>query len=247
MTHPIAAIDSGVPAPRRRGSAFERALFPPFVVERGETYDVARDADGARFATIALPAALADAFPERRAEFLAGRHSAREALRVLAPEHAAADIAIGPRGEPIWPRGIVGSITHAHGFAAAALARTSDARGVGLDVEDIIPDEKASRLLKYIVARDELDALARATGWGTARLVTVVISAKETLFKALFPMVKRMFDFLDARVVSLDPATLRYEVHFLVTLTPEWRAGRTLDGRFAAEERCVRTGMVLAP
>jgi enterobactin synthetase component D len=247
MTHPALALDSSFRAPVTRSSAFAHALFPPFVVERDVTYDAARDADGTRFAAIPLPAALAHAFPKRRAEFLAGRHCAREALRAGAPEYAGADVAIGPRGEPLWPPGIVGSITHMPGYAAAVLARTTDAYGLGVDVEPLMPDEKAARLLKYIVANDELDALACATGWGTARLVTLVFSAKETLFKALFPTVRRYFDFRDARVVSVDPAMLRYEVRLLVTLTPVWEAGRALGGRFTCDERCVRTGMVLAP
>src|SRR5277367_2552834 len=79
--------------------------------------------DDAPFAGISLPRELDRAVRARRTEFLAGRACARSALRKLADGRADDAIPIGPDRAPVWPAGIVGAITHAHGFAAAAVAR----------------------------------------------------------------------------------------------------------------------------
>ncbi len=74
--------------------------------------------------------------PHRRVEFTAGRRCARAALAGLGL--AAVPIPQGPAGEPQWPAGVTGSITHCPGYRACAVARTADPAGLGIDAE---PDE----------------------------------------------------------------------------------------------------------
>src|SRR5215471_21275329 len=69
-------------------------------------------------------AAIATAGPGRRAEFAAGRAVARAALaRLGAP---AGPVLPGRAGEPRWPGGVVGGITHCAGYRACAVGLARD-------------------------------------------------------------------------------------------------------------------------
>jgi enterobactin synthetase component D len=194
-----------------------------------------------------LPESLDRAVRKRQMEFLAGRQCARQAIAACAPDHAGAPIPIGSRREPIWPDAVVGSITHVHRFASAAVARRTDASGIGLDVELVMADALAADVLASIATPDEVAAIARATGWTTARALTVVFSAKETIFKCLHSQVGRYFDFLDAAIDEVDPVAGRFRAHLIATLTPSLAAGHRLEGSFEQDEHRVCTAMVLPP
>jgi enterobactin synthetase component D len=190
-----------------------RRMLPPWVAVRTLAYDElgGSDDDGRP-----LPPEVARAMPKRRAEFAAGRRCARAALHA-AGGPADADIAIGPLRAPVWPPGFVGSITHAAGIAAAAVAPASRSRALGIDLERIIGPGDVERLAPTLARPDEL----------TLAPLTALFAAKEALFKALAPRVGRYFDFLD--VAAVTPDTLR----LLVDLTPEFPAGTELTARFA--------------
>jgi 4'-phosphopantetheinyl transferase EntD len=81
-------------------------------------------------------AIVARAVAKRRQEFATGRRCAREALAKLGvPGSLGTPILSGPNREPVWPPGIVGSITHCEGYRAAAVAREQDLVSVGIDAE----------------------------------------------------------------------------------------------------------------
>jgi len=219
-------------------------LFPPFVSQHSVTFDKDAPDLGAQFPGVVLPDSLSRAVPKRKAEFLAGRFCAREVLRVVAPEHAESPIAIGKNREPLWPLGIVGAITHTMDFASVAVARARDALGIGLDAERVMTDENAERLLDKIAAPEEIAGMKRKTGWGTGIALTVTFSAKESVFKCLYPQVQRYFDFSDAWIEIQDGG--RFSARLLNTLTPSLTAGRTFEGRFEQNTVSVCTGMVLS-
>ena len=77
--------------------------------------------------------ALGRAVEKRRREFITGRACAREALGRLGLPPA--PIGSGAHGEPLWPAGVVGSITHCEGYRACAVARASDLGALGIDAE----------------------------------------------------------------------------------------------------------------
>ena len=224
------------------------SLFPPFVAQASVSFDPDEPGDLAtHFPDQPLPESLKSAVRKRQMEFLAGRHCARRAIGACAPDHAGAPIPIGPGREPVWPAPVVGSITHVRGFASAAVARRSDASGIGLDVELIMTDALALDVLASIATPAELAAIVGATGWSTARALTVVFSAKETIFKCLHAHVGRYFDFLDASIDELDPASGTFQGHLVVTLTPGLPGGHRLEGRFQQDEHRVVTAMLLPP
>ena len=76
---------------------------------------------------------------------------------------------------------------------------------------------------------------------------TVDFSAKESIFKCLYPEVRRYFDFLEAEVLELDPAAGRFVARLLVTLVPAYPAGYVVGGTFFHDAASVSTGVVLAP
>lgn len=183
-------------------------------------------ADAFATAGIALPRRLVAAAAKRRAEFLAGRLCARQALwhldgRWQAPE-------MGEDRAPRWPEGCVGSITHAHGWAAALVAPRSAYHGLGLDAERLLGDEEAARLARRVLTPAERERLPADEA---ALAVTLTFSLKESLFKALYPLVGRRFYFPDAELLSWHPDG-RARLRLLTDLTPAWPAGRELDGHF---------------
>lgn len=141
------------------------------------------------------------AVPARRREFAAGRRLARTALDDLGVR--ADSILSGPRGEPVWPATVVGSITHCAGYVGVAVGRRADVRAVGIDAE---PDEPLpDGILHSIADPTEVamvaDLTARAPGPAWDRLVFCV---KEVVFKMWYPLAGSWLDFADAAVV-VDP------------------------------------------
>ena len=78
---------------------------------------------------------------KRQTEFLAGRICAYEALRTTTGVPSI--VAVGEDRAPCWPSGVVGSITHGAGWAAVVAARSEQWRGLGLDVELLLPATRA--------------------------------------------------------------------------------------------------------
>ncbi|MCW0506844.1 amonabactin biosynthesis phosphopantetheinyl transferase AmoD [Aeromonas piscicola] len=173
-------------------------------------------------AGILLPDSLQRAAPKRLGEFLAGRLAAREALRrVGLGDHV---VAIGSAREPRWPAGFEGSISHSllQGSGMALCAVRRGQAGIGLDLEAWLEDGQACELWPGIVNDEEWGRLQRCP-LGPALGLTLVFSAKESLFKALYPRVGRYFDFLDARWLAMTEQTLTLELKS--ALTPELPVG----------------------
>jgi len=161
-------------------------------------------------------AAVPRAAGRRRREFATGRACARQALSDLGVHPA--PIGRGARGAPDWPDTIVGSITHCSGYCAAVVARADCLPAIGIDAEPHLPlpDGVAS-----VVARPaELSRLARLRrsepGFHWDRLL---FSAKESVYKAWFPLTRRWLGFQEAEI------DLRADGSFLV---------RILDGPASA-------------
>lgn len=134
------------------------------------------------------------AVPKRRLEFARGRSAARRALADLG--WPAVPIPVGPDREPMWPRGVVGSITHCEGLVAAVVARDSCLATVGLDAE---PAEGLPADVRPLVLRD--------SEWSTDPVTEkLVFSAKEAIYKALFPIVRVWIDFQDVEISLQDGA-----------------------------------------
>ncbi len=167
---------------------------------------------------------------KRQAEFLAGRLCAREALQSLTGTPYVPTV--GEDRAPQWPRGVVGSITHGAGWAGVVVARQREWCGLGLDIERMLVCERADRLAGEILTPSELEAFASLGDHERAELVTRTFSLKESLFKALYPLVKQRFYFQDAEVLEATPGGLA-RLRLLIDLSQTWRNGALVEGQFA--------------
>jgi 4'-phosphopantetheinyl transferase EntD len=133
--------------------------------------------------------------PARLAEFSHGRACARRALARIG--RVAADIPAGANREPLWPAGVVGSITHAAEAAAAVVAREADFMALGLDLEPESPLD-AELVPRICLPREVELILGNAADPGHA--AKRVFSMKEAAYKAIWPVLRLVLDFHDIEI-----------------------------------------------
>lgn len=185
---------------------------------------------------------VARAVDKRRTEFATARRCAREAL--ARHGFAPAPLLTGERGQPLWPTGMVGSITHCAGYRAAAVARAADLGSVGVDAEPHHP--LPGGVLDAIALPTELARLRTLAGshpgvcWDR-----VLFSAKESVYKAWFPLARRWLDFTEADL-AFDPAAGTFSARVLID-APRYGdiALSRFDGRFAASADLVVTAVTV--
>jgi 4'-phosphopantetheinyl transferase EntD len=189
-------------------------------------------------------ALVAKAVEKRRQEFTTARGCARSALATLGV--APAPILTGERGAPQWPSGIVGSITHCVGYRAAAVARARDMLTIGLDAEpnQVLPDGVLAMIsLPGERARlNDLAAMALGTCWDR-----LLFSAKESVYKAWFPLAGRWLGFEDVDI-TINPADGTFEARLLVA-TPAVGGSSLVGftGRWLASDGLILTAIATRP
>ena len=139
-------------------------------------------------------ALISRAVDKRRNEFVTARHCARVALKQLGLPPT--PILKGERGEPLWPEGVVGSLTHCQGYRGAAVGRSPAVRSVGIDAEPhgVLPDGVLNAI-SLPVERREIAALPDGLHWDR-----ILFCAKEATYKAWFPLTERWLGFEDAHI-----------------------------------------------
>jgi enterobactin synthetase component D len=178
------------------------------------------------------PASIQRSVAKRQTEFLAGRLCAREGMRRLDGRQHVPEI--GEDRAPVWPSDLCGSITHSTGWAAAIVANKQHWRGLGMDVEQLMASERASRLAGEILTADELQRMAAGPEHQIALHVTLTFSLKEALFKALYPIVLKRFYFEDAELLAwTESGTARLRLK--IDLSEEWHNGVELEAQFSVE------------
>ena len=131
------------------------------------------------------------AVEKRRAEFSTGRVLAARALQLL--EVPKQPILRGSKNEPLWPVGVVGSITHTSETCIVAVAHDSVSGGIGVDVEK--RDAEVSNLAHLIIRPDELKKRFDQSGSDYEDAVRLTFSAKESVFKSVFAHLGRFIGF----------------------------------------------------
>jgi 4'-phosphopantetheinyl transferase EntD len=178
---------------------------------------------------------------KRRESFTAGRTCARQALKAIGmPE---VPILRGREQEPIWPDGIVGSITHCDRYCAAALAYNRDFISLGIDAEtnEPLPDS----VLELVALETEIDWLRRAPEssfcWDK-----LLFSIKESVYKAWYPVAHRWLGF-EQVLVTIEPET---DSFIATVLSPaSSQASRDLlsmQGRYLVEESLIVTAICIS-
>jgi 4'-phosphopantetheinyl transferase EntD len=175
-------------------------------------------------------ALVATAVHKRQREFALGRWCARAALAELGA--TSGPILSGEQREPLWPPGIVGSITHCDGFCAAAVAWSRDFSGLGIDAELAGPLPAGTPEL--ILNPSERHWLRDQPDLGK-----VCFSAKESVFKCIAPLTGLFLEFSDVTLVIEPPAS------FIARITLAACTIRTVHGRFTTSRGFVLTSATL--
>ncbi|GAA2055698.1 4'-phosphopantetheinyl transferase superfamily protein [Catenulispora yoronensis] len=190
-------------------------------------------------------AAISRAVAKRRREYITTRHCARLAMvRLGLPPMA---VGSGGNREPLWPEGVVGSLTHCDGYRAAAVARSGSVGGVGVDAEPHAP--LPDGVFDTIARPDEVPMLAElAAARPHVWWDRLMFSAKESVYKAWFPVAERWLGFGDASL-DLEPGEDRpdgtvaggYTVRIHQAGAPVTR----MTGRWIVESGFVLTAITL--
>jgi 4'-phosphopantetheinyl transferase EntD len=180
--------------------------------------------------------------PRRRGEFATARGCARAALARLG--HPPVAVLADELGAPLWPDGVTGSITHCAGYRAAAVAYNSDVVSVGLDAA---PNRRLRRPeMLTIIARDSerarlagLRAAAPGVCWDQ-----MLFSAKESVYKAWYPLVGRWLGFASADI-TFDVRGRAFSARLLAGVPPALAAvAGTLCGTWVASPEILLTAVI---
>ncbi|MFC6063793.1 4'-phosphopantetheinyl transferase family protein [Streptomyces ochraceiscleroticus] len=188
-------------------------------------------------------ALVADAVPKRQQEFGTVRGCARDALARLG--FAPGPLLPGPDRAPRWPAGVVGALTHCTGYRAAAVARATDVLTLGLDAEphEPVADEGVLELVTLPEERAQLARLAELMPevcWDR-----LIFSAKESVYKAWYPLARRWLGFEEAHL-TLDPTDATFTARLLVPgPVVRGREFTGFSGRWLIGSGLVTTAVVL--
>jgi 4'-phosphopantetheinyl transferase EntD len=179
---------------------------------------------------------IAKSVAKRRNEFITVRYCARLALEELGLPPV--PILKGNKGEPCWPDGIVGSLTHCTGFRGAAVGKLGAVRSIGLDAEphDVLP-KGVLDAISLPAERTELQAMPGGLHWDR-----ILFCAKEATYKAWFPLTHRWLGF----DVDDSGTTGGFVSHILID--PAAESGpplETLTGRWSVRDGLALTAIVL--
>ena len=180
---------------------------------------------------ISLPTSLDAAVSKRKSEFLAGRY-----LETL----ALANIGFDENRAPIWPQGTLGSISHSLNTAKSIVTKNQHYRFIGVDIEHWISPSDANLLVDNIVINDtEYTPLLKLMPFNQA--LTLIFSAKESLFKAIFKEVGHYFDFKAAKVSAIDFTQQQLTLTLTQHLSERMVSGRIFTCQFTQDDESVTT------
>lgn len=186
---------------------------------------------------------IARSVAKRRNEFVTVRHCARVAMGKLGVPQA--PILKGEKGEPCWPDGLVGSLTHCEGYRGAVVGRRTGVRSVGIDAEPhgVLPDGVLGAI-SLAEERHEIAALPAGLHWDR-----ILFCAKEATYKAWFPLTERWLGFEDAHITfDVDSAGTTGTFVSRILIDPAARSGPPLTelaGRWSVADGLALTAIVL--
>lgn len=166
---------------------------------------------------------------KRRSEFLAGRYCAQKALARL--EQFPTSVEVGKQREPLWPKGIIGAISHTTGLATAIVSDDPNILGLGVDVEITVDPETMNKIGKHILPLEHF-TLLNQEGMSPNEVFTLIFSVKESFYKAAYPRVQRYFDFGAVNVVSFDQENQKISFRLTENLCEDLTIGLEISGYF---------------
>lgn len=179
---------------------------------------------------INMPDQLQQAVPKRRCEYLAGRVLFQQLLsRYQLPAYQLLNTL---SGAPSWPAGYIGSISHADGNAICCMMPDKIYQAIGIDIETVLSADSCTEIASHIVQPQEQHLLLQTTAVNYAEALSIAFSAKESLYKALYPKVQRFFGFEDAELTNILTDKQQFTLRLNIDLSPQLTAGRVFDGHY---------------
>lgn len=197
--------------------SYDKSLFPKSLYPRKE-----------------LPYSIQKAHFSRQAEFVAGRSAAHNALSLIGESH---QIGINLDRSPNFPPHLSGSISHCENYAVAVVERKEKlaAHHIGVDIQRLLSSQEVKDTHAFIAREEEIDLLAQ-TGLSRNEAVTLLFSAKESLYKAIYPQIQEILEFDVVRLVKSGKNSLRFESNqYLIAKG----ISRTLESHYAWFQQCV--------
>lgn len=186
---------------------------------------------------------LEHAVVKRKSEFLAGRYAAQQAIKRLGVEKTT--VSIGKHRSPVWPNALIGSLTHTATQAICAIAQSTDYQSIGIDLEDWMPLTTANHIKADVIQFSEERILSEIP-LSFEQSLTLFFSAKESLFKALYPQVGSYFEFHAAKIVKIDMASHDFFIELNQSLNRCLVKGNVFKGHFMLRAHTVFTSIFLA-
>jgi enterobactin synthetase component D len=194
------------------------------------------DAQVERDFSYCLPSKLEKASALRKQEYIAGRYCAFKAAKQLSAEIH--NIENASTREPIWPLGLAGSISHSKNMAISCVAKSENYLSLGIDAEDFIRPQGAQDIIGTVASLEEASYI---NGLNDQAALTILFSAKEALYKALFPISRCFIDFKEVRLVSLDLEKKSFELELISEQKELAKFLGSYTGSFRIENQTVVT------
>ena len=175
----------------------------------------------------------------RLREFAAGRRAARRAMADLGLP--ARPVPQGPDRAPVWPAGLVGSLSHSATVCIAVLGHAARFGALGLDIEEAA--DLPAEILPLVCTPAERAWLSVQPADWRGLLARLIFSAKECSYKLQYPQTREVLDF-DAFEITPDLQTGQFEAT-LTRAVAAFPAQHQFTGRFAIGAGTLLTGMAL--
>lgn len=183
--------------------------------------------------------AVSGAVPRRRAEFHAGRTAARAAMIEL--DVPPRPVPSGADRAPLWPNGVVGSISHCRSACVAVLGHGRDWAAIGVDLEESA--KLSEDLVEVVCGKTEIAWLDTLDPQGRGIMAKLIFCAKEATYKAQYSVTGAIFGF-DHLEITIDRLEARFDARFLQP-AGRFAEGTVLPGRYAHAAGVLVTGMAL--
>ena len=186
-----------------------------------------------------LPKFYFSSVNKRRAEYLAGRISAADAISRLCGFWLTPET--GSSGAPVWPEGLVGSISHSGSHVVSVVMRADkEMSGIGVDLAEIITADQTEWLMDAVLLPSEINRfVTNKTEWVKRINCTLVFSLKESLFKALYPIVRKRFYFAAVTVLRCSLGGIAH-LHIIEDLLSTIKSGLQVTGH-----ACLYRGQIM--
>ena len=180
---------------------------------------------------IYLPENIKQSVSKRQGEYFAGRYCAKTALNCLGVKNLS--VSTGDKRQPLWPYGVSGAISHTNSSALCIVSKADEIRGLGIDQEYVVTRTLMNEISSQIVSEEELAVLSNGQLKSTVAF-TATFSAKESFFKAMFPIYKDYFGFDAISLVALNfhqgKGKLTFELN--KNFNDKYQIGKQVSGYF---------------